>query len=531
MRPRRNALLIAAAVASAVVTLTVSAGRTDADPTPAAEHHFARERVLGTSFDLTVVTDDRATAERCLDDVLGAIDAACVTLSTYDAESEISRINARPDAAIDVPLSPLLAGVLRRARAWQRRSEGAFDPTIAPLVELWRVAETRGRAPTDAELAPLLASAEPRFAIEGTDPAAAILRRAQPCTFRLDAIAKGTIIDLALAAARAVSPRVTGLCLNIGGDIGTWGMRPGGRPWEVGIADPGDAAENAPPRARVALAAGQAVATSGGSARFWTIDGRRFSHLLDPRTGRSVDHVASASVVAPDAETADVLATILTVLPIDRGIALVDDVEGAACLVVERDGAERRSARWIDVEVPVARRGEATPTATGSRWDEAAKVEVAFTLVDSATRGRFHRHFVAVWVVDEHGRLVKIVALWAKRGELKYLKKLNKFWGTWKGSDLEKAAPSSLKTLSRATRRPGEYTVVWDGTDQAGRRVAPGNYTIHVDVNREHGPGKERHTHAGATLDCGASSATAKVADQPELTGVSMTYTPGRRAY
>ncbi len=505
-----------------------------AEPAPLREHRLARENVLGTSLDLTVVTRDPAAAERCLDRALLVIDEACRIFSTYDPESEISRFH-RLDAAGqgEAALSPLLGALLRRTRAWQVRSGGAFDPCIAPLIARWQEAERRGSAPTDAELAPLLA-AEPRFAIERVSASPGSTYRVAGdglVRFDLNAIGKGTIIDLALAAARSGAPEVAGLVLNIGGDIGTWGARPDGAPWEVAIADPANPADNAPALARVIVGAGRAVATSGGYARYRTIDGVRYSHLLDPRTGRPVDHVRSATVSAETAETADVLATILTVLPVEEGLALVEATAGGAGLVVTRDGTLHRSERWAAMERPITPPPDPfgfdeVAAAPFAKWKKDFIVEAKFTLVDSGTSGQggFKRHYVAVWVEDKRGRVIKVVALWAKQGELDYVKKLNDFWKSWNGSVIDQNEANALGTLSKATRRPGEYSVIWDGTTHFGDPVPQGTYTIHIDINREHGPGNERHTHTAVKLKCGSSKKGGKLPDQPELTGVEIRY-------
>ena len=162
-----------------------------------------------------------------------------------------------------------------------------------------------------------------------------------PPAWNLNALAKGLIVDRAVAAAAAVAS-VTDVLVNAGGDL----RHHGAEALVVDIEDPARPYDNAEPLTRVALADG-ALATSGGTRRGWTIDGRWYSHVLDPRSGRPVDHVSSASVLAPDAATADVVATICAVLVPTEAVAFVEALaEPVACLLVEPGGARHRSVRW-----------------------------------------------------------------------------------------------------------------------------------------------------------------------------------------
>lgn len=161
----------------------------------------------------------------------------------------------------------------------------------------------------------------------------------------LNAIAKGWIVDCSLRRACEVDGAV-GLTINAGGDL----LHRGPRALIVGIEDPQRPYDNEPPLVRVRLPHG-ALATSGGARRGWAIAGRWYSHVIDPRSGQSVDHVASASVIAPDAATADAVATVLSVSSVPDGLAFVARLEDVCCCLITRDGELHRDGGWLAAQV------------------------------------------------------------------------------------------------------------------------------------------------------------------------------------
>ena len=124
---------------------------------------------------------------------------------------------------------------------------------------------------------------------------------------------------------------------------------------------------------------------------------------------------------------------------------------------------------------------------------------------------------------------MKILALWFAADELEHAKQLDSFWNEgWVGSGGDRN-PDSLRVWTRATRAPGHYTLTWDGKDEEGHALPRGRYRIRIDVNREHGPGRERHTVASVDAVCGGTAGRFGVADQPELADVIVSYGPEER--
>ena len=243
----------------------------------------------------------------------GEIERLTAVFDVHDESSELRRFAAGALADAGEELSAVLA----LAEDWHRRSNGAFDARVGRLRRVWADAEAQGREPSPDELS----SAFPRADEKPSD---------------LNAIAKGWIVDRAVERAAAVHG-TSGVWLNAGGDV----RHIGRRSLRVAIEPP---SLNGGPVDVVALR-NQALATSGGAHRGWTIAGRRFSHVIDPRSGWPTTHTGSVSVVAPDAATADVLATIATVDE-NCGRDLIASTRGAAALFARLDGSLHATAGW-----------------------------------------------------------------------------------------------------------------------------------------------------------------------------------------
>lgn len=303
-------------------------------PRRAQRRVFHYEHVLGTSFELQVVADSDAEARRAESEALAEVDRLEPILSGWSGASELARWQASFDA--DVPVSPELAEVLDACERWRQSTGGAFDPAAQAIIELLRDDAGKGW-PQNPARALLVKSGGPRWTV---DRVAGTARRLTRHAVSLDAIAKGYIVTRAAERARVVDG-VSDVLLNIGGDLQHFGANP----VTVGVADPCAPAENAPPLVAVRIE-NAALATSGGYRRGFVANGRRVSHIVDPRTGRPAERIASASVLAPDGATADALSTAFSVLAPHESVALADAIPGVGCLLVESNGTMTTSAEW-----------------------------------------------------------------------------------------------------------------------------------------------------------------------------------------
>jgi len=310
----------------------------------------------------------------------------------------------------------------------------------------------------------------------------------------VDALGKAYIIDRAAAAARQAWPTIDALLLNVGGDIVTWGQ-----PAEIGVADPRAWYDNAPPVTTLTVRNG-AVATSGTYARG--------AHLADSRTGRAPKAMVAATVVAADAVTANALATTLCVTTVKEGLGLVESIPGAEALRIE-SGVLRRSSGFTRLEQ--AQGGQPQPQPAAASWPPGYRVAMTLPLT---AQGK--RPYVAVWVDDASGNLVRGLALWGNKS--KYYGDLSTLWNHLHGNF------DQLRSVTRATRSPGKYELVWDGLDNNKRPVPPGTYRITVETNQEHGS----YAKQTGTIQIGDSPTTITLPATRNFDAVTVRYGPAQ---
>lgn len=288
---------------------------------------------MGTTYTVRIVSaPPDVSAHRIrtvIDEELEKVDLA---MSTYRTDSEISRLNAAPSSEW-IPASAELATVLNAALQVGGESQGAFDVTIAPLVDLW------GFGPLAPEGAPMPKESD----IERARAAAGLHRlevRIHPPAIRkhsgdvridLNAIAPGYAVDR--IAARLDGLGIRNYLVDIGGEIRTRGTNREREPWRVAVERP---KEGAPTPFAVLGITDKAVATSGGYRNYVESNGRRLSHTIDPRSGRPIlAQAASVVVIHEEAMFADAWATALSVLGPKDGHALATERGMAVMFVVE----------------------------------------------------------------------------------------------------------------------------------------------------------------------------------------------------
>ncbi len=293
---------------------------------------------MGTTFAVTVtgsVSD--SVADRLREEIevtLAQVDGA---MSTYDPDSELSRFN-RWRRSDWFELSPQTFEVFRHAQEVSRLTRGAFDVTVAPLVDAWGFGATGPAAsvPTDTHVNALLANVGETM-LEMDDDARRIRKSRPAVQSDLSALAKGYAVDRVAELLEGGGDGVEGYLIEVGGEVRARGRNEEGRRWRVGVERPVD---GPPSIQRVVELTDSALATSGDYRNFFEHEGRRYSHTIDPRTGYPVDHaLASVSVVAESCMRADALATALEVLGPAEGLALAQEQGWAVYLITrEADG-------------------------------------------------------------------------------------------------------------------------------------------------------------------------------------------------
>ncbi len=261
--------------------------------------------VMGTTCRLAVVAapGQGLAADEILKMAENELRAAEARMSVWLEGTEISRLNAAGPGT-EIPLSPETLAVLKAAREAAAATDGAFDATCRPLIELWKDAGRTGKLPDRRRLDQARAASHWDL-IELTESGA--VKHGPGVQVDLGGLAKGYAIDRAAAVLRRSG--FPGGMADVGGDLFCFGRPADGEYWEIGIRDPFGGGMAGTVKVR-----DQAVCTSGNYARYVEIEGKRYSHILDPRAGRPADSVPSATVVAPNALQADIWATALSVL-------------------------------------------------------------------------------------------------------------------------------------------------------------------------------------------------------------------------
>jgi len=299
---------------------------------------------MGTLVTVTVWAEAASQADGALTDGFGTIERLSARLSHRAPHSDVSRVNAAAGHRPPVTVCPELCELLEAGRRFGALSDGAFDVTVGPLVALYARASRVGRFPADAELAHAR-SLVGWGGLKIESGANRVRLSRQDMALDLGGIAKGYIVDRAVEAMRRAG--ATAALVDAGGDIYGLGTPPRRDCWRIAVRDP--AAPSGPTGAvlpdLVLSLIDRAVATSGDYERFVTLDGKRYSHIVDPRSGRPVAHMASVTVIAEQCTEADALATAVSVLGPDKGLALIESLPNVEALILHKAGGRLRRIR------------------------------------------------------------------------------------------------------------------------------------------------------------------------------------------
>lgn len=490
-----------------------------ATPAHAAVHRFHADYVLGTSFDMTVTGADAAQAAAMRSAALDEIARLDRVLSGWRDDSELAALN-RSEGPLAV--SPDLFQVIAACEDWRARTGGAFSARLGAVEAAWRQAAFDGQPPAPVDLASDCARAQ--AADVRLDLSRSTVDRAG-VVFAPDALAKGYIVDAALAAARAAAPSAKGVLLDIGGDLRAWGAAPDGKAWRVGVAA-ASLADNQRPTQALALLEG-AVATSGAGARDHRVGARAINHTLDPATGQAAA-ARTVTVVAETTAEADPLATALGVLPLDRGLALTE-AHGAQARIVEPDGTAHTTGGWTDLLAPaiydasggppMLRVAALTPVQNRA-WPAGFGVAINYTIPPLPPGGRRPKPpYVAIWISDEAGKMVRTLYHLGNRPR-RFLDSNYVWYRAFSAAGHE----GELDSVTRPSRMPGSYTAVWDGKNDDGVAVPQGRYVINIEISREHGG----HSLQQMRMTLGGAPAQASAPAQEEAGPASASY--GRQA-
>jgi thiamine biosynthesis lipoprotein len=290
---------------------------------------------MGTILEITLYTRSPARGRAALAELFAAAERLDAVMTLYDPGSDLSKLNrAAGRGPIRVDLE--LAEILEAATDYARLTHGSFDVTVGPLVALWKRAGETGVPPSAAEIARARA-------LVGADQIGVNGNRAELAregvSVDLGGIAKGWAVDrmLPLLERRGIERAL----IDFGqSSVHALGAAPGSEGWRLLVRGPEDGALG------VLTLSDQALSVSGSLGQMVEIGGRRYGHVLDPRTGQPLERQREALVVAPEAALAEALSKALLILGENEGIALVAAQPGCHGLLVDADGRSWETPGW-----------------------------------------------------------------------------------------------------------------------------------------------------------------------------------------
>ena len=291
--------------------------------------------IFGTSYHVSVVMeDDQVRLQQLAGGIEQALDGVDAAMSTWREDSELSRFNALPDQSDWTALSASLYTVLLEAKAVSALTDGAFDITLGPVVNLWGFGPDArpDKVPDEAALARILdRTGHGKIELRDQPPG---IRTSEALYLDLSAIAKGFGVDE--VARYLAAEGISGYLVEVGGEVSVGGRKPDGSAWRLAIETPGNTAEQVNRIVALGGVVGgasasavdsaqnyRALATSGNYRNYYEFNGQRYSHTLDPQTGKPITHnLASVTVIAENCMRADALATGFTVMGFEDAMAL-----------------------------------------------------------------------------------------------------------------------------------------------------------------------------------------------------------------
>ena len=253
-------------------------------------------------------------------------DDLAARLSVWEPESELSRLN-RSAGGPGLEIAGETRELLRLSKQFGKATDGAFDITVLPVVRLWGF--SGGKTPETMVPAEAVQQALERVGLEHVVIGEQTVSLARPgVSVDLGGIAKGYAVDRTCDT--LIQRSATNFMVNLGGNMRCYGTAKDNRPWRVGVRNPLGRSL----LGTLSLTGGAAVASSGNYERFVVLDGRRYAHIIDPRTGYPIEGMAGTTVIAPTAVEADGLSTALFVLGLEKGSAILSRFEECEALFV-----------------------------------------------------------------------------------------------------------------------------------------------------------------------------------------------------
>lgn len=283
---------------------------------------------MGTRFEITLVSTQEA-ANQYLNAAQGEIERIERLISSWDANSQTAEIN-RQAGIKPVKVAKELYDLIARSIEISKITQGAFDISYAALDPVWFFDGRMKAVPSESErLKSVQNIGFKDLVLNAKEQTVYLPKKGMKIGF--GAIGKGYAADATKKLMKSLG--VSSGIINASGDLTSWGKKPDGTDWQVGISNP----ENPAKVFSWFPVRNAAVATSGNYEKYVTLEGKQYSHIMDPRTGMPVSGIKSVTVFAPNAELADAFATAVFIMGIDTGIDTISQLPGMSCIIVDAE--------------------------------------------------------------------------------------------------------------------------------------------------------------------------------------------------
>lgn len=286
------------------------------------------EKLMGNRFEITVVAEKEDWAQQKIALAIDEIKRIERLLTTFDDNSQTSRVNQLAGIAA-VKVDREVFELIRRAIKISALTDGAFDITYGSVDKsLWNFDRSMAHLPAPAVAKSMIRLINYRnIFLDETN--STVLLKEKGMRIGFGGIGKGYAAEMAKALLK--SEGVASGIVNASGDLTAWGTQANGKPWTIGIADP----DNAQLPFSYMNITDVAVATSGNYEKFVTINGKKYSHTINPKTGLPVTGIKSVTIISPNAEIADAMATPVTIMGVNAGLNLINQVKQLACIIID----------------------------------------------------------------------------------------------------------------------------------------------------------------------------------------------------
>jgi len=289
-----------------------------------------RLKLMGNAFEITVVSDDETWANEKIDLAVAEIKRIEKLFTTFDENSQTNLINRYAGIA-PVPVDEEVFQLIQRANKISDLTDGAFDLSYGSIDKrLWNFDRQMTSLP-DAHTARSMVRLINYKNILLNEADHSVMLKEKGMRIGFGGIGKGYAADKAKQL--LVNEGVESGIVNASGDLTTWGTLANGKAWTIGIADP----DNASFPFSYMNVSNISVATSGNYEKFVMIDGKKYSHTINPKTGLPVTGIKSVTVISPYAEIADAMATPIAIMGITAGLRLINQVQHLACIIIDDD--------------------------------------------------------------------------------------------------------------------------------------------------------------------------------------------------